>query len=497
MPATATRRVRAHRILLVALVIAGLVAPGVPTPASASLVGQLSGTVTGGGAVLPNVWVTLTPVTAKGDPSGTPTRTLTDESGTYAFPEIDDRAVKVQVRAPLFGQLVDTYWPGVHSFAQAGIIEISNWPVTADVDLPVGISVTGRVVDAQTGAPVPDARVSAVIAAAPLSRAVGAADQADGPGAFALSGLPPVPMQLRVRLPPGSSYLAAGPGAPSEGVRIDGASSRADVVIGLRRGAEIRGTVRDDTGAPVAGALIKLVGCLPNCPLIATSSESGAYRLLDVSPGTRLGVVAWKGDELLRQWYPGRDNAARATDIALAAGEVLDEVDFALTRGAFVTVGVFGVDSGAPLPTAIVQLTSSDDPFERYFAQRTSDGPGRMRVGPVPPGTYMLSVTPGAANPGYLPVVRLVDTEAAPQGILELGPEDDLDLVAALPRAGMGAGAVAAAPQESHAESTTGRAGADASGCRGDAEGRPWPGCAPAAPDRWPGLAQGFLAPGA
>ena len=153
--------------------IAALVALGMPTPAAASLVGELSGTVTGGGAPLPNVWVTLTPVTDQGDPAGTPKRTLTDESGSYEFPEVYDRAVKVHVRAPLFGELVDTYWPDVHSFAQAGIIEISSWPVTADVDLPVGGSVTGRVVDAETGAAVPDARVSAVIAASPPSGAVG------------------------------------------------------------------------------------------------------------------------------------------------------------------------------------------------------------------------------------------------------------------------------------------------------------------------------------
>ncbi len=114
------------------------------------------------------------------------------------------------MRAPLFGELVDTYWPDVHSFAQAGIIEISSWPVTADVDLPVGGSVTGRVVDAETGAASADARVSAVIAASPQSGAVGASDRAEAPGAFALSRLPPVPLQLRVRLPAGSPYLTGG-----------------------------------------------------------------------------------------------------------------------------------------------------------------------------------------------------------------------------------------------------------------------------------------------
>lgn len=479
--AALTKVLRAHRGPLMAPVIVALVALGMAVPASASLIGELSGTVTGGGAALPNLWVTLTPVTDKGDPSGTPKRTLTDASGGYEFPEVHDRAVKVQVRAPLFGELVDTYWPDVHSFAEAGIIEISSWPVTADVDLPAGVSVTGRVIDAETGAPVPDARVTALIAASPLSGAVGVTDQAPGPGAFALSGLPPVPMQLRARPPAGSPYLSAGRGEPFEGVRIDGSSSTSGVVIGLRRGAGIRGTVRDDTGAPAAGAQIKVVGCGPNCPLTVTSDSSGAFRILGVPPGSRLGVVAWKGDQLLRQWYPGRDNASQATDISLHAGEMLDGVDFTLTRGAFMTVLVRAADSNEPLPGAIVQLISSTNLFQHYFALRSREGPGRMRLGPVPPGSYTVRVTPGAANPGYLPVVRVLNQGLQPQGIIQLGAEDDLDLVAALPPVADSAAA------------------GSSSDCRDTSKDGAWPGTpgGAGAPEGWPGLAQGFLAPDA
>lgn len=488
-----TTRPRPHRHLVLAPVIAALVWLGMAVPATASLVGELSGTVTGGGAPLPSVWVTLTPVTEQGDPSGTPKRTLTDESGRYEFPEVYDRAVKVHVRAPLFGELVDTYWPDVHSFTQAGIVEISSWPVTADVDLPVGVRVSGLVVDAETGDPVTDARVSAVVAASPTSGAVGGADRAEDPGAFALSGLPPVPLTLRVRLPSGSDYLPVGPDDPSEGVRIDGSRPTSGVVIPLRRGAEVRGTVRDSTGAPVAGALVKMIGCLPNCPLMVTSDESGAYRLTGVPPGSRLGLVAWKGDQLLKQWYPGRDDASQASDLSVEVGDVLEGIDFALTRGAFMTVGVRSADSDEPLTGAIVQLISSTDPFERYFALRSTDGDGGMRLGPVPPGSYIVRVTPGASNPGYLPVRRLFDPGAAPRGIIELGAEDDLALVAELPPSATpgpdrGQGTTAAEP------TGTGQAPGTAR-CRGAADAGPWPaeGTGSQAPQSWPGLALGFL----
>ena len=178
---------------------------------------------------------------------------------------------------------------------------------------------------------------------------------------------------------------------------------------------------------------IKVVGCLPNCPLIVSSDASGAYRIVGVSPGSRLGVVAWKGDQLVRQWYPGRDNASLANDIALEPGDEIDNVDFALSRAAFMTVPVTGADSGEPLPGAIVLLVSSTDSFERHYALRSTEGPGRMRLGPVHPGSYTLSVMPGASNPGYTAVERATSPGIAPQGIIELGPTDDVEFAVELP----------------------------------------------------------------
>jgi hypothetical protein len=491
--AAVMRRLRTHRLVLVGWVVASLVTLGVPPVASASLIGELSGTVTGGGVTLPNVWVTFTAVTEDGDPHGDPKRTLTDESGRYEFPEVYDQHIKVQARAPLFGELVDTYWPDAHTFAQAGIIQISDWPVTADIDLPLGGSVSGHVVDLATGAPVPEAHVSAMIAASPESGAVGHSSRTEAPGAFTISGLPPVPMRLRVRLPPTSAHLSQGPGEWDEGVRIDGAARTSGVTVGLRRGAEIRGTVRDDAGAPVDGALIKVVGCLPNCPLLVSSDASGAYRIVGVSPGSRLGVVAWKGDQLVRQWYPGRDNASLANDIALEPGDEIDNVDFSLSRAAFMTVPVTGADNGEPLPGAIVRLVSATDPFERHYALRSTEGPGRMRLGPVHPGSYTLSVMPGASNPGYSAVERATSPRIAPTGVIELGPTDDVELAVELPPVagsqGPDAGHIQAPP-------SLGGAGGRTTGCRaapgGVASSGPTPQDLPAG---WPGLDGGFLAP--
>ena len=491
MPGLA-RAWRTHRLPGVGAVLAALVVAGIPAPASASLIGELSGTVTGGGVPLPNVWVTLTPVSETGEATGDPKRTLTDESGRYEYPEVYDQDIKIHVRAPLFGDFVDTYWPQAFTFAQAGIIEISDWPVTADVDLPVGGSVSGRVVDSSTGAEVPEAQVSAVIAASPGAGPVGSTSPGGAPAAFEITGLPPVPMELRVRLPATSAHLKRGPGQWQEGVLIDGSRATTGLSVGLLRGAQISGTVRDDRGDPVAGAAIKVVGCLPHCPLIATSDASGAYRIAGVTPGSRMGVVAWKDNELVRQWYPGRDNASRATDIALGAGDELEGIDFALRRAAFMTVRVTAADSGEPLPGAIVLLVSSANPFDRRYALRVRDRPGHMRLGPLHSGSYRLTVMPGSANPGYGALEGSTGPGGAPGGTIDLGPEDDVELDVSLPRVPGSPTPQDVADQDAVPSGGPGRQGAQcADGDRLD----PAEGARDIPPEGWPGLARGFLAP--
>jgi hypothetical protein len=301
-------------------------------------------------------------------------------------------------------------------------------------------------------------------------------------------------MELRVRLPPTSAYLKRGPGQWQEGVLIDGSVATTGVSIGLLRGAQISGTVRDDRGDPVAGASIKVVGCLPHCPLIATSDASGSYRIVGVTPGSRLGVVAWKDDQLVRQWYPGRDNASRATDIAIGAGDELDGIDFALRRAAFMTVRVTGADSGDPLPGAIVLLVSSANPFDRRYALRVRDRPGHMRLGPLHSGSYRLTVMPGSANPGYAAIEGSTGPGGAPGGTIDIRPEDDVALDVSLPRVAGSPTAQDVADQDPMPAGGQGSEGDQGAGCSDGARRVPAQGTMDEPPVGWPGLDRGFLA---
>ena len=479
-------QIRRARLALLTPFLAMLLVLGLSATASGTQpTANVAGTVTGDGATLANVWVTLTPVDARGSAIGPAQRTATDASGRYEFRGIAAGAAKVQAKAPLLGPLVDTYWPGAYSFDEAGVLEITAATTMANIDLPVGGSAQGQVVAAGTGGPVEGARVSATIASDPSSGSVGAALPGEGPGRFSLTGLPPVPLQLVVSLPPDSAYLApsAGGSGTSRALRIDGGASTSDLTIGLRRAAAIIGTVRDDAGTPVAGADVRLMGCLPACPTHATTDVLGRYRLADVAPGTGLAVVAQPAFGLLGPWYPSREVTARLGDLEVAEGEVVDAADLTLTRPAFVSLDVRGVDLAEPV-RAIVQLTTTGRTYSQYFAGRAIIMPGRssesgdvanpaadpppadsirLNVGPVPPGEYSVGIRFGVADAGYLPS-RWVTDSGIPSGpMIRLAPGEENRSVASLAPRNQGLGETVEL---------------------GD----------PDPPSGWPGLAKGFLA---
>ena len=445
----------------------------VPPAAAAEPGGTIMGTVTGAGVALANTWVTLTPLDSRGQPTGQAQRTVTDATGRYEFRTLATGPVKLQARAPLGGSLVDTYWPQAFSLDTAGIFEASTGWVRADIDLPEGGSAQGQVVEARTGNPVVGVRVTASVAGDRPSGSVGTSRPVAGPGEFFLDRLPPVPVELSVSVPQDSPYLdsAAGSSADSESLGLDGGEQTTGLTIGLLRGAVVSGTVRDEAGAPLVGAEVTLVGCRPVCPPPARTVADGSYRLAGVAPGSGLTVIAQPAWGLLGPWYPSRESTARRTGHEVAEGDVVDSVDVTVTRPAFVSLDVLGAGS-EPL-RAIVRLTTIGRTYSQYLTgPSTADGPPpeaiRLRVGPVPPGEYSVSIDEGVADPGYLPSRWVSDTGTPSSPTIRLVAGENRSVISLASAGGDRDVPIGAEP---------GRAPLSASA------------------GGWPGLAQGFLGP--
>ena len=185
-------------------------APALAAPASADGLGSVSGVVTADGTALSAAWVVLTPVTETGDWAGESEQVATDLAGRYSFAGLQAGHVKLHVRSPLVGDFVATYWPGVYAFGQAGVIPVTSQGFVADIDLPGGRSISGRVIAEDTGEPVEGAQLVARIAGAAWSDPAGRFEPGGAPGTFEISGLPPVAIRLHVQVPPSSPFLGDG-----------------------------------------------------------------------------------------------------------------------------------------------------------------------------------------------------------------------------------------------------------------------------------------------
>ena len=504
------------RAALLLVLVAILSIAGPPAPASAELVGPVSGTVRAAGVPVANAWVTVTPVTPTGDWAGRPVQTTTDLDGRYEISDLYASHVKIQVRAPSFSGLASAYWPGAYSFASAGTLRVASSGSTADVDLPVSGSISGRVVDADTGHPIAGALVVANVDAPPGWEPVGSAGLAPGPGEFVIDGLPPVPITLQVRAQQGSNHL----GQWYDGAGFFGAADpvvpgTTGIVIRLREGGEVSGVVRDDRGVAVPGAAVSIIGCPALCPMAALTDDSGAYRMTAVPPGPGLRAYAdADAAGLLSKWYTAPGEAGD-TSFDLAAGEVRSDLDFALTAGAVAVGRVLDGQTGEPIPGVSVDLVDVDNPLNSYVsrvlgdpitasgdptvaspvgdasaipvtpgsgsAQSSPDQESEVVIGPVPPGEYSLIVYPGAENGDYVPVELGGTSGLDGAGLIDLARGERAEFTVSLVRQRT---SVAPSP------------GATAAATDGVVAGAPQAGQAePVGSSGWPGIFGGFLVP--
>lgn len=433
MARTRQRPVGGAVMCVLALALALL---GAPALASTDELGSVSGVVTAGGAPLSAAWVVLTPVTATGDWAGESTQAATDEAGRYSFGGLAHRHVKVHVRSPLVGNFVATFWPGVYTFGQAGVITVTATGFVADISLPTGRAIAGQVVAQDTGEPVEGALLMARIAESPWAQPAGRLEPGSAPGRFEITGLPPVPIRLYVQVPQGSPFLGDGywsDSALETGRRVDAPGDVRGLEIRLQRGGEVSGTVRDGLGHPVAGAAVRIENCQYACPGEAISDASGDYRIRGIPPSDRLLVRA-VAPGVIDQWFAGANDWIKATEFALGLGEVRAGVDFVLVGGGVLVGRVIAGDTGQPLPEVAAYVESVVDPGRRWFADVTSEAAGTFRIGPVPPDTYRLVLLPTSRRSSYWPARWLTSTGIDTSGVIRLDPGKEVEVEVRLAR---------------------------------------------------------------
>lgn len=245
--------------------------------------------------------------------------------------------------------------------------------------------VTGRVVVAETGAPVPKALVWSP--EADLTPPV--LSEADG--------------SFRLRLPARfrREVRAAAPGRFPAGAEIPAGGEAAPVTLALAPAAVVTGRVVDEQGGAVAGSFLAALDPTrpEEEPPLGWSRTDGSFRLASLLPGRKYKVTA-----LQEGFAPGEAEAATApagkasppirivlTRGQRAFGRVVDE-EGRPVAGVLLTLEPFFEDDGPPSP---FEESSGEEEtgFSFVVLEGSSDERGAFEIPDISTGTFILRAT--------------------------------------------------------------------------------------------------------
>jgi len=220
-------------------------------------------------------------------------------------------------------------------------------------------------------------------------------------------------------VPAGTYYLRAEP-APSlgqyyvvtfygGGPDIAGASpivvtntSVGNININLTPGGAIGGKVTaKSNNAPLEGIDLDLFDSNRNyMNVTATTAADGAYLIGAVAPGNyRLRVDPTVSQGYPRLYYINALNFSLAQDILVTAGTTTPGINFSLPSAGTIS-GVIR-SSATTNPIANIDLDCYDLMGNRVDITALSGADGTYRIGPLPPGSYVLRADPNHTQ-GYL-----------------------------------------------------------------------------------------------
>jgi hypothetical protein len=183
--------------------------------------------------------------------------------------------------------------------------------------------------------------------------------------------------------------------------------------IQLAVGSEIRGTLRDATGAPVRGVYVDLLASSGTRLEFDRSDTNGVYQLKGLPPGSYylgtdgLGayVDLWYRQRLMvNPKYPALDVADL---VAVPPQTIVTNVNFAFDVGAAIAGGVVST-SGLAVTHAFVDVFLGTN----FFDYALTDSNGCFQIGGLPDGTYYVKVdTLGAYLDEWYDDAVIVDTK--------------------------------------------------------------------------------------
>ncbi len=370
-------------------------------------------------------------------------KNLTDDRGVYRVYGLGPGSYKVSIgQAPsstgvsVMGmggsQYPKVFFPGVTEEAKATVIEINEGTEVSNIDIVAGKSgggfaVTGRVVDADSGQPVPNVYVvysSLNEANHQLGGMNFSGSQTDASGKFRLEGVHPghYAAYTMTAGQDTSTYSDQSPFDVSDG-------DVSSVEIKVRRGATLSGVavIENNFDADVAALLQKLsLFAYSNTKGGAPSYSSGkigadgSFTFTGLAPGkVQISMTGFpsppKGLMIIRTEVDGVD---QREGIEVTAGAQITGVRLVFAYGTGSIRGEVKVEGGV-LPAGLslrVVIRSGTGDTGRVVRGVEVDARGHFLAENIPPGTYQLSLSAlgpdRTPSPAFAPVTRTVNVES-------------------------------------------------------------------------------------
>jgi protocatechuate 3,4-dioxygenase beta subunit len=350
----------------------------------------------------------------------------TDDRGVYRIYGIPAGKYKVGVgpEATSFNNVFRqtarkvTYYPGTTEDSKAGLIEVTAGAEKANIDFKVGqpvefFSVSGRVLDAESGQPMPGVIVSCgkVFGETP-SAIASSIGQPSGPqGEFRIDGLEPGRYVAYA-----ISGLTGDSDVYSDKVQFEVNNTDVNNLrIPLRRGGTVSGQVIVD-GAADSGVLsmvsqLEMFGVVDSDGTAPTFSRSrigadGAFLLKGLSPGgVRILLNDFQGQSSFSIARIERDGVRVPNRIAVAAGEQIGGVTVVLQYANGTIRGEVAVEANAlPRDARLIvsaKKTESQDTDDDAFFDDSAisrsvdvDPGGKFVIKGLLPGEYVVTLQP-------------------------------------------------------------------------------------------------------
>jgi len=369
-------------------------------------------------------------------------RNKTDDRGIYRIYGLSPGNYKVSIgqtaaagNVAIMGmggsQYTKTFYPGVAEEAKATVLEIKEGTEVTNIDIVAGksergFSVSGRVVDAESGQPVPNVFVvhsSLNEGTQQLGGMNFSGSQTDATGKFRLENVQPGHYAAYM--------LVTGEGTTSYSDQTPFDVSDADVSgveIKVRQGASISGVaVVENNFDPAVVSLLQSVSIFAfsstkgGAPSFSRSqiNANGRFSFSGLAPGkVQINIVGFptppKGLTLVRTEVDGIE---QREGIEVSAGSKITGVRLVFAYGAGSIRGEVRSESGTlPAGQTLQVVIRSAAGGARPFSGGV-DARGHFVVENIPPGTYEMSVMtfgPDRTTSTYAPTPRTVNVENGP-----------------------------------------------------------------------------------